>query len=607
MHFLHSLERPLKRLTRALENSVGRTRQRLNAAQALRQLRALLGRLPANPFSTAVYSWVLPLNASQLSAARQTLQSLRNQLSGRWEVVLVPYGPCPPACDDLLRNAAEVQVKLLPPDPARDEVQAYVEGTHATRGEWIGYLSPESRLVPEALLWLDLAIMDHPEARWLYSDERFREGRQQQANFKPDFSVEHLWSQPFTGQLSIYSKPLLDRLGLPTTEFGPAWQHDLSLRLAEVCRPEQIRHLPVLLHETVLQPGQLESWLRLTPEHHAATRAALARRGVEAELLSAPGARNLPRIQLRPRRRPRVAVVIATRDHAELVIPCVTSLRENTRYPDYEVIVIDNQSQEPQLLDYLATESAQGRLRVHRYDQPFDHSDMHNQVLRTLEADHAILVNNDVYGFSSGWLEELVATAELDERIAVVGAQLFYPDDTVQHAGVFLGQRMGAAHCHRDCHRETDGYFGRLAALQEYSAVTAALQLIRRRAFGEVGGFDSACFPTSFNDVDLCLRLRQAGYRCLYNPSVQAYHLESKTRGSSPREREFRQTFQSRWAAQLANDPFYNRSLPRKQLLLEDWSVCSSRELLRTAESRLGRSARAAAWGAVAAGAEVIG
>jgi O-antigen biosynthesis protein len=580
--------RLFKNLERSLRPHLRRGRRWLYNAVALHELRTLVRGIPANALSTVSYSWVLPLNAAELAAGRQAIQSLRNQLTGRWELILVPHGPGAPAGDGFLAaTATHPQVTILPLDPRRDAIQAYVDGTRAAGGDWVGYLRPESRLVPEALLWLDLTLADHPETVWIYSDECFREGWQRQANFKPDFSIEHLWSQPFTGQLSIYARSLLERHGLPTGEFGPAWQHDLGLRLAEVCRPEQIRHLPVALHETALRSGQLKSWLRLTPEHHAATRAALARRGVEAELVSAPGARNLPRLRLRSRRHPRVAVVIATRDHAELVVPCVTSLREKTHYPNYEVIVIDNQSREPELLDYLAAEAAHGRLRVHSYDHPFDHSDMHNQVLRSLDAEHVILVNNDVYGFSSGWLEELVATAEMDERIAVVGAQLFYPDDTVQHAGVLVGRRLGAVHSHCECPRETDGYFGRLAALQEYSAVTAALQLIRRRAFCEVGGFDAARFPTSFNDVDLCLRLRQAGYRCVYNPSVQAYHMESKTRGRSPREEEFMTLFQAVWGLKREQDPFYNPNLSCRRLFVEDLSVLRLRELVYKIQGRV--------------------
>lgn len=596
MRFLKKLKRRVSTLKWALRTPFGRGLQRLHVAAARGQLRALAPQLRDHPLSTTVYSWVLPIGREETALASETVRSLQSQISGRWELVLAPWGPSSPRLNRFLAQAAtDARVSILPEDPRAHAAQASVDGTRVAGGTWVGYLGPQSRLVPETLLWLDLATAEHPAARWFYSDERFRVGRKGQANFKPDFSVEHLWSQPFTGQLSIYYKPLLDRWGLPTPEFGAAWQHDLGLRLTELCRPEQVRHIPVPLHETLLPAGTLDAALRLTPEHHAATRAALARRRVAAELTAGTGPLGLPRIRFRTLRQPRVTVVIATRDHAELVIPCVTSLRENTRYPNYEIIVIDNQSQEPQLLEFLAAEGAQGRLRVHRYDQPFNHSDMHNQVLFASDAEYVVLLNNDVNGFSGDWLEELVGAAEVDPRVAAVGAELLYPDDTIQHAGIVLGYRQGAVHTHLHQSRDSDGYFGRLHALQEYSAVTAALLLVRRRAFCEVGGFDASRFPTSYNDIDLCLRLRQAGHRCLYNPSVRAYHLESKTRRRSPREAEYRHAFQSRWKPQNTEDPFYNRNLSRQRLFVDDWSVCHPRELLQAVRDRLTRLPRAAA------------
>jgi GT2 family glycosyltransferase len=585
-----------KKLERSLKKRLRRGRQRLRHALAYHGLRACFHRRRDHPLSSGVYSWVLPVSAGEIALARKTVRSLQNQISGRWELVLVPWGTRSPALDEFLAEAAAAAPALVVAgDPRASPVEACVDGTRAAGGTWVGYLRPQGRLEPEALIWLDLATADDPGARWFYSDERYRTGGKRCVNFKPDFSVEHLWSQPFTGQLSIYHKSLLDRWALPTTEFGDAWQHDLGLRLSEVCRPEQIRHIPVALHETVLPHGEVESFLRCTPEHHAATRAALARRQVAAEVIPGSGPLALPRIRLRACRRPRVAVVIPTRDHADLVIPCVASLRESTRYPNYKIVVIDNQSREPGLLEFLAADAAQGRLQVHRHDRPFNHSEMHNEAILALDAEYVVLLNNDVYGFSADWLEELVGTAELDDRIAAVGAQLFYPDDTVQHAGVFLGFGGSGIHSHIHRPRNTDGYFGRLNALQEYSALTAALLLLRRSAFRKVGGFDPIHFPTSYNDLDLCLRLRQAGYRCLYNPSVQAYHFESKTRGKSPHEKEYCQTFTSLWGPQAQRDPFYNRNLSRKDLFLEDWNVCRRAELLGAVRERLTRGGRAAA------------
>ncbi len=288
----------------------------------------------------------------------------------------------------------------------------------------------------------------------------------------------------------------------------------------------------------------------------------------------------LPRIRLRAIRQPAVTLIIATRNHAELVKPCVASARQQAGYENYEIVVIDNQSDEPELLDFLAEQTAAGALRVHRYDKPFNHSAMHNEVLDGLTAKYVVLLNNDVWGFSDHWLEELVATAEMDETIAVVGAQLFYPDDTIQHAGVILGPKCLPAYSHSGWPRDADGYFGRLQAFQEYSVVIGALALVRREAWVRVAGFDAESFPISYNDVDLCLRLRQAGYRCLYNPSVQAYHFEMKTRGRSPQDSEYYSRLTARWQ-HLGADPFNSPRLSLGERFEPDFQCGPCEELLR--------------------------
>ena len=167
-----------------------------------------------------------------------------------------------------------------------------------------------------------------------------------------------------------------------------------------------------------------------------------------------------------------------------------------------------------------------------RYDQPFNHSDMHNWIVPQLDAELIALVNNNVYGFSPRWLEQLVATVQLDEAVAGAGGKLFYPDGTIQHAGIVTGLEVGFARSlWRFEHGQTAGYYGRARVLQPVSAVTGALMLVKKAAFLEVGGFDAERFPTSYNDVNLWLRMADAGYRCLFNPEVQAFHEESKSRG----------------------------------------------------------------------------
>ncbi len=241
-------------------------------------------------------------------------------------------------------------------------------------------------------------------------------------------------------------------------------------------------------------------------------------------------------LNLQPRTTPKVTIVIPTRNGTELVKRCIESLTASTSYPNYEIVVIDNQSDNVQLAWYLSQLESSGRGRVINYDKPFNHSDMHNVAIAEIDSELIVLMNNDIYEFSRDWLEQLVATIEIDESIAGVGAKLFYPDRTIQHAGMVIGSWGGLAG-HADCQQpgSTAGYFGRSRALQEVSGVTAALMIMRKSAFKSIGGFDADRYPTSYNDVDLWVRLGEAGYRCLFNPAVRAIHEESKTRKKAAR------------------------------------------------------------------------
>jgi GT2 family glycosyltransferase len=512
---------------------------------------------------------------------RRTLVSLSRQLHNDWEVVLVSGSADWASLHELAQDPRwRGKVRLAPQGISGNLATVLNAGLQQARGPWVGFLESGHRLTPETLLWLRSCIAETPQARWLYSDETLGTAFRTRWNHKPDFSPEHLLSQFFTGNLSMYCLEDVRALGGLREQYGEACLYDLCLRLSERLTTAQIVHVPhALCHRPTAGPGGTEV-TRWSEPRQAALQDALSRRKISAMPTRWEHDSALPRIRLRAIRQPAVTLIIATRNHAELVKPCVASARQQAGYENYEIVVIDNQSDEPELLDFLAEQTAAGALRVHRYDKPFNHSAMHNEVLDGLTAKYVVLLNNDVWGFSDHWLEELVATAEMDETIAVVGAQLFYPDDTIQHAGVILGPKCLPAYSHSGWPRDADGYFGRLQAFQEYSVVIGALALVRREAWVRVAGFDAESFPISYNDVDLCLRLRQAGYRCLYNPSVQAYHFEMKTRGRSPQDSEYYSRLTARWQ-HLGADPFNSPRLSLGERFEPDFQCGPCEELLR--------------------------
>jgi GT2 family glycosyltransferase len=257
--------------------------------------------------------------------------------------------------------------------------------------------------------------------------------------------------------------------------------------------------------------------------------------------------------------------VIPTRDRVDLLRNCVESLLAKTDYPDFEIVVVDNQSQEPETFAYFAELERGDRTRVLRYDAPFNYSAINNWAVSQCDGALVGLLNNDIEAIAPGWLREMAGHA-LRPEIGAVGAMLYYPNDTIQHAGVVLGVGGVANHAYLGQPRGYPGHGGRAKVAQGLSAVTAACLLVRRDAYERVGGLDET-LEVAFNDVDFCLRLRAAGLQNLWTPFAEFYHHESASRGSEDtpeKAARFRgevERMESRWCEQLYWDPAYNPNL----------------------------------------------
>ena len=280
---------------------------------------------------------------------------------------------------------------------------------------------------------------------------------------------------------------------------------------------------------------------------------------------------------------PKVSLVIPTRDHAAMLRKCVGSILARTEYPNFEVLIVDNQSREDETRQCFEELARDPRVRIAAYDAPFNFSAINNFAVRQVDGELVGLVNNDIEVIAPGWLGEMASHA-LRPEIGAVGAKLYYGNDTVQHAGIILGIGGVAGHSHKYFRRSRNGYFGRLRLVQNVSAVTAACLVIRRATYEAAGGMDEANLRIAFNDVDFCLKVRALGLRNLWTPYAELYHHESVTRGSedSPEKRErFRrevETMRSRWGAQLTSDPCYS---PMLSLITEDFSQDYMRAALR--------------------------
>lgn len=430
--------------------------------------------------------------------------------------------------------------------PAFDVVAAADRAT----GEFVVFASPGDRLLPHALLAAAERITTAPETDLVYSDEAFANGR---AFHKPDWSPELLLAQPYVLRFAAYRRTVLDSIGGIDAQAGAAWEYDLALRATAAAR--RIEHITEVLCRTN-EARVLDDSDRL------AVAAAARRRGLQATVTLCPHAPVLS-LSLEPRERPPVVVIVPTRDRVDMLRRCIDSVLQRTTYPAFSVLVVDNGSVEPATLAQLRAWQADPRVRVMPDPSPFDYAALMNRAVQATDAPLVAFLNNDTEVISPRWLDEMVGWIE-QPGVGAVGAKLYFENGTVQHAGVVLGIGGVATHGHKGAPHDAPGYHGLLHCVRDTSAVTGACMLTRRSAFAQIGGFDGR-FRVAYNDVDYCLRLRQHGYRILFAPLAELWHLEGASRGDDRRgtrrfDDEIR-LMQERWGALLTSDPFYNRNL----------------------------------------------
>jgi GT2 family glycosyltransferase len=345
--------------------------------------------------------------------------------------------------------------------------------------------------------------------------------------------------------------------------------YDLLLRAFAASKPERVRHIPAVLYHWRRSddaPSYSASSLdRCIRAAHRAIVDFLDARGVAADVVPAPQIRQFHRVVYRlPDPAPKVSVIIPTRRRADLLGPCVDSLLTRTEYPSLEIVIVDNDSDDPQAVALLGQLAKRPGIRIIAHPGPFNFSAINNHAVAETDAAVLALLNNDVEITHPDWLREMVARA-LQPDVGAVGAKLFYPNGTIQHAGIVtgLGGDRIAGHPYTEAPRDTAGSFGDLLLAREVSAVTAACMVIRRSVFVEVGGFDEANLPVAYNDVDLCLRLRERGYRNILTPFAELVHRQSASRGTDdlPAQRDRLRGemdyMRRRWGDALLHDPYF--------------------------------------------------
>lgn len=411
-------------------------------------------------------------------------------------------------------------------------------------------------LDPQALSELAHFRQRHPQAVWVYSDDDLRGPRGLRCDpwFKPDWNPDLALVMDYFSGLVAFAASQWPRLGGPDIHYGGARWYQLALRWAD---HGAVGHLPRPLVSRLSRAQE-------TDDHRLAVEAYLLQHGRAASVTAHPEWPDGRHIKFLPQGAPLVSIIIPTRDGRNVLERCVDSLYTRTTYDHFELIIVDNGSIEQATLNYLEGLERHGRARIIRDDRPFNFSALNNLAARQARGSVLAFLNNDLEVINGDWLTEMLGLAQRPET-GCVGARLWYPDDRLQHAGVIL-YRGVAAHPFLQLPRDEPGYMGRAKLLQNLSAVTGACLLVRRSVFEQVHGFDEQ-LAVAFNDVDLCLRIRAAGYRNVWTPHADLYHHESASRGdeNTPKKRaRFEREIafmRQRWGEQLLHDPAYNPNL----------------------------------------------
>lgn len=451
-----------------------------------------------------------------------------------------------------------------------------VQGLKSSNSDaWVVTLKVGDILAPQALQRLATVIMAHREATVVYSDEDLisATGRRHSPQFKPAWNPDLLYSDPHYSHIWCLRRDIfLDARRTLQESDQNVDLYELVLEASHKASAAQIVHLPEMLYHhydnDVVARGSAESvkvLQRFFERHQQRPTVAAGHFGGHVVRWPLPATR------------PYVSVIIPTRNQGQMLRRCIDSLRNNDDgRMQVEIIVVDNDSTEQECLAYLDLLDSMVNTRVHRSPGAFNYAAINNEAVTLARGELIAFINNDIEATHKGWLTSMVSHACRHE-IGAVGAKLLYADRTVQHGGVILGIGGIAGHAHKYLPAEAEGYQLRLQLSQNMSAVTAAALVIKRSCFEEVGGFDADNFAVNYNDVDLCLRLMQAGYRNLYCAEAVLIHHESKTRGvprmgddSYRQWQQERQAMLRRWPRLLTADPFYS---PHLSLIEEDMSL----------------------------------
>jgi glycosyltransferase involved in cell wall biosynthesis len=516
-------------------------------------------------------SVICPAYRPNIEEFTQAIESVIDQTYQNWELIVVDDGSESEELTDAVerfgRQDNRIVSVVMPKNVGIST--ATNSGIAAARGQWVVFFDHDDLLVDCALEVMVMAARE-TGAKLLYSDEDKVDetGYYCEPHLKPSWNYRLMLAVNYVCHLVMVDRKVLKKAGKLSSKLNGAQDHGLLLRISEVISPDQIHHVPEILYHWRKSGNSTASAVSAKPYAIKAGIDAVAshlrRLGKPATVTAMPDG-TFYRVEWGYAEEPSVTIIIPFRDQVATTRECIERLLARTTYTNYDIILVDNWSTLPETAAYCAEIEKHEKVRVIRSEEPFNYSRLNNIAAASTEAEYLVPMNNDLFVTDGQWLRIIVNEALADDKVAIVGGKFLYPNGTVQHAGVILGLGGVAGHVHSHLAPEDRGYMGRAVLAQEMSAVTAACLLIRHDVFREVGGFDETHLQVAVNDVDLCLKVRMAGWKIIWTPDFVADHHESLSRGEdvapSKEARFFDevQVMKARWGERLVTDPFYNK------------------------------------------------
>ncbi len=518
-------------------------------------------------------SVVMPVYNLPVELLNEAILSVTNQLYTHWELCIADDASPNPKIGKILRQHQErdSRIKVVFRKENGHISAASNSALELVSGDYIALLDHDDLLAENALFHIAEAINKNPDVQLIYSDEDKidLDGVRSSPYFKCDWNYDLFLSHNMFCHLGVYKTSLVKEVGGFRVGYEGSQDYDLALRcIAKLPNSEQIHHIPRVLYHWRIMPGSTALNGSEKPYAMLAGERAIndhfARIGIKAksEIVG-----HSYRIHYEiPDNQPLVSLIIPTRNGYKLIKQCVESILKKTSYKNYEILIIDNNSDDRKTIDYLESFENNPIVKVIRDEGVFNYSAINNRAVKASSGSIIGLVNNDIEVISPDWLTEMVSLA-IQKDVGAVGARLLYPDSTLQHGGVILGIGGVAGHAHKYIDYTDKGYFGRGGLCQSFSAVTAACLIVRKTIYEQVGGLDEENLAVAFNDVDLCLKIRSIGFRNVWTPYAELYHHESATRGAedtAEKKERFKGEvayMQRKWANIIEHDPAYSPNL----------------------------------------------